>query len=195
MRNYITIKFVLLLSLSLCFRNISAQTEFYDCPKEKKYEFVPDATLFPKYSLGQDSVYWNWKVDIGRSIVFKYEQHYDCSGTGHFGVIGSLLWSIPKDSTQFQIQLNTAGSLKSPLVYFARCGPPCREYNFQMINVTGNIQGTLINNVWHVKGQIIMQLLNKDLNILTSKDLLVDGFYVLWKQKGKDKKGYKFNGF
>jgi hypothetical protein len=69
------------------------------------------------------------------------------------------------------------------------------KYNFRMVNVTGHIEGTFIDKVWQVEGQIRMQLFNKDLNIFTSKDLVVDGSYVLWKQKGKDKKASKFKGF
>jgi hypothetical protein len=188
-------KLVLILLLSFCCETIIAQTEFYDCPTDKKYEFVPGAILLPKTNLGRDSIYWNWKVETGPSFVFKYEQRYDCSGTGHFGVIAALLWSIPKDSIQFNIQFNKEDSLQTPIVYFAGCGPPCLEYNFRMVSLTGHIQGRLIDKLWQVEGQITMQLFNKDLNIFTSKDLVVDGSYVLWKQKGKDKKASKFKGF
>ena len=185
--------FLLLFCSLLC--DLNAQLDFYDCPKEKKYEYVSNARLFPKYMLGSDSVYLNWKVDTGKAIVLKYKHSYDCSGTGHLGVIASFIWSIPSSSTKFEIQLNKFDSLQTPLLYMTGCGPPCRQYNFEMTHADGTINGELINNVWQVKGNIKMVLYNKSLNISTSKNLIIDGSYVLWKQKRQDRKGYKFNGF
>jgi hypothetical protein len=183
----------LLFCLPLC--KLNAQLEFYDCPKEKKHEYVSNARLFPKYLLGNDTLYHNWKIDTGNAIVLKYEHHYDCSGTGHLGVIASFLWSIPKASTTFEIQLNKIDSLQTPVLYVTGCGPPCRKYNFEMTQVDGVIRGELINKVWQVTGIIKMVLYNRSSKVSASKDLMIDGAYVSWKQKRKDKKVHKFNGF
>src|SRR5258706_11964357 len=180
--------FLLLFCSLLC--DLNAQIEFYDCPKETKYEYVSGARLFPKYLLENDSGYHNWKIDTGDAIVLKYEHNYDCSGNGHFGVIASLIWSIPKNSTTFEIQLSKIDSLQTPLIYQTACGPPCRKYNCEITHAAGIIQGVLIDKVWQVKGNIKMRLYNKSLNISTSKELLIDGKYVLWKQKQKERKGY-----
>jgi hypothetical protein len=194
MRKYVTKKFTIILLFIFCFMHLRAQSEFYNCPKEKQYEYVSNAKLIPKYALGRDSIYLNWKVDTGSSVVFEYQQRYDCSGTGHLGVIGSLLWSISKGSTQFAIQFNKSDSLQPFLVYITSCAPEVRRYNFQMVSVMGEIHGALVSNVWQVKGQITLQLVNREYNISTSKDLIVDGSYKLWKEK-KDKKGHNFNPF
>ena len=185
--------FLLIFSSLLC--DLDAQIEFYDCPKEPKYEYVSKARLFPKYLLGQDSIYFNWKIDTGNAIVLKYQHYYDCSASGHLGVFASFIWSIPFTSTKFEIQLDKIDSLQTQFLYMTGCGPPCRKYNFEMTRADGIIQGVLIDKIWHITGNIKMILYNKSLNISTSKDLLVDGTYVLWKQKRKDRKGYKFNGF
>ena len=175
--------------------DLTAQVEFYDCPKERKYEYVSSAKLIPKYLLGQDSIYFNWKIDTGNAIVFKYKNYYDCTGNGHLGVIASLIWSIPKNLKTFEIQLNKIDSLRTPLIYITGCGPPCRKYNFEMTYAEGTIKGELINNVWQVTGSIKMMLYNKSSQISVFKDLIINGSYALWKQKRIDKKGYKFNGF
>lgn len=186
--------FLLFFCSLLC--DLNAQVEFYDCPKEKKYEYVTNAKLFPKYLLGNDSIYLNWKIDTGKAIVLKYEHYYDCSGTGHLGVSASFIWSIPIASTKFEIQLSKFDSLQTPLLYMSGCGPPCRQYNFEMTHAEGIIRGELINNVWQVTGTIKMILYNKSSKVsAASKDLVIDGTYVLWKQKRKDRKGHKFNGF
>jgi hypothetical protein len=177
------------------FCDLNAQIEFYDCPKEAVYKYVSNARLLPSYLLEKDSGYYNWKIETGNSIIFKYEHRYDCSKTGHLEVIGSFFWSIPKSSTEFEIQLEKIDSILSPFLYNTACGPPCRQYNFEMTQAEGSIKGSLVGKVWIVQGHIKMQLLNKNSKAITSKDLVVDGTYALWKQKNKDKKGHKFNGF
>lgn len=188
-------KLLFLLLFCSLLSELNAQVEFYDCPKEKKYEYVSNARLLPKYLLGNDSLFLNWKIDKGNAIVLKYEQYYDCSGTGHLGVIASFIWSIPDSLTKFKIQLNKIDSLQTPLLYITGCGPPCRKYNFEMTSAMGTIYGELINNTWQVKGNIKMTLYSKYLKVLIPKDLVIDGSYVFWEQKPKDRKGHKFNGF
>ncbi|MFI5131220.1 MAG: hypothetical protein ACHQFX_14555 [Chitinophagales bacterium] len=185
------------LAFLYCFSlsNLYAQVEFYECPKEKKYQNVSNARVISKKRLGSDSIYLNLRIDTGNLLVLKYEQIYDCSETGHFAVIAFLIWTIPMNITKFEIELNNADSLQSTVIYLTSCGPPCKKYNFEMTSAKGHIQGSVIDNIWYVKGKIDMLLQNKALNISVSKDLIIDGTYKPWKQNRKDRNGHKFNGF
>jgi len=115
------------------------------------------------------------KKDTGNAFLLRYQHYYDYSGTGHLGMFASFIWSIPFDSTTFEIQLEKIDSLQTPLLYMTEWGPPCRKYNFEMTHANGLIQGELINNIWGVKGNIKMVLYSKSLNVSRTKDLIVDG--------------------
>ena len=175
--------------------DLNAQVEFYDCPKEKKYQYVSNAKLFPRYLLGNDSLHLNWDIDTGNAIVLKYEHYFDCSGTGHLGVIASFIWSIPITWKKFEINLGRFDSIQTPILYMTGCGPPCKHYNFEMTHAAGTVRGELINNVWQVSGSLKMTLRNRISNVSASKDLVVNGSYVLWKQKRRYRKYHKFYGF
>jgi hypothetical protein len=187
---------LLLLLLFSCFLcELNAQIEFYECPKKAKYEYVSNAKLVPTYFQGQDSTLFNYQIDTGKSVVLRYEHYYDCSETGHLGVYATFIWSIPFASTSFEIQLDKIDSLQTPLNYLTGCGPPCKQYNYKMIQATGSLRGELIKKVWYITGKLNMVLYNNYLNTSISKDLIIDGTYVLWKQKRQYKKGHKFHGF
>lgn len=173
-----------------------AQIEFYECLSSSKKQYVTNSNLTPRHLLsGQDSVFFNWKIDTGQQIVFKYSNTYSCDPTNHDAVFTDLIWSIPMFKTSFDVEFSNIDTVSFPILYHTGCGPPCRKYYFDMVTGSGKIQGELVRNNWIIKGKIKMTLLNRSTRNLVEKEISFDDVFVLWKQEKKYKKGHKFNGF
>ncbi|NOT51457.1 MAG: hypothetical protein HOP10_09295 [Chitinophagaceae bacterium] len=173
-----------------------SQLEFYECPIKKSKEYIKDASLTMNITVsGKDTTFYGWKADTGSFTVFKYENLYSCDKSFHEATYAVLIWAIPDNETSFEINFDSIDSLRFPLLYKTSCGPPCRRYNFDLIAGNGILKGQLKDKKWEIDGMIKLVLKNRNKDIIVSKEISFNDEFVLWKQKGRDKKGHKFNGF
>lgn len=171
------------------------QATFYKCPLSQKKEFVENAHIVKDIP---DSKYF-FSVKSGEDIVFKYEQYFDCSGTGHEGVRAILVWLVPKDAKSFKIQINKEDSLNTNQVsYRTSCGPPVMFFNYFMNSGEGLIEGVLLDNgKWSITGNLKALITNTYTKESEEREMSFDGTYERWKQpkKYKKQKVHPFFGF
>jgi hypothetical protein len=173
---------------------VFSQVEFYECPREKKQEFISDALLIPRYKMGGDTGKWvNSRIDPGNMYVFKQREEFECGTDGHFRVIASLYFTVPMGKQTFELNIEPADSLKGSMIYFTGCG--CMNYFYEMKSAQGTIKGTFANGKWNIKGSVSMRLYELHNGTWIDHTVIIDGSYILWKQKKQDRKNGKFIGF
>lgn len=188
-------KTVFFLILYLYSHLLHGQSTFYRCPLSQEKEFVYKAQI------DRDSVNpkYFFQVKSGEDIVFKYEQYFDCSGTGHEGVTAVLIWLVSKDAKSFKIQLSKEDSINTNQVsYRTSCGPPILSFNYYMKSGEGLIEGILSDKgKWAITGHIKALIINAYTKESEEREINFDGIYELWKQpkKYKTKKFHPLFGF
>jgi hypothetical protein len=99
-------KYCLTVFLLTIFSSAYSQLEFYQCPREKRSQYVTNSKISAEHYIVDDtSRLVFWKIDTGKMYVLNLEEEFECGTNGHFRYTTNLHFAVPMDKTSFTFTL------------------------------------------------------------------------------------------